>query len=142
MRPNRPSANDTDGWLRTARSIVLSSVCLYLGGKAVMLAAAFTLSWTHSVERTRWEEDWRLTPAGLELVEARVEATGAGMEIPEGAVLEDGMWRYRPALPPQRSLVLAQSGATGSGWTVCSGGICREFGAKPDEPAEIRACEG
>ena len=74
------------------------SVCLIAAGKAVAFAAAtFTLSWTHSVEKISWEEDWRLTPAGLQLVEARVHGSGAGMEVPDGAVLDDGAWRYRPA---------------------------------------------
>ena len=47
------------------------SICVLAGGKALTLGAAlFTLSWTHSVEKIRWEEDWRAGPAGLELVEA------------------------------------------------------------------------
>ncbi|MCV0395815.1 MAG: DUF1850 domain-containing protein [Rhizobiaceae bacterium] len=117
-------------------------VCLYLGGKAMVLAATtFTLAWTHSVEKTRWVEEWHLTPAGLELIAARVEGTGAGMEIPDGAVLEDGVWTYRPDLPPQPALLLAQSGATGEGWTICSDGACRIVGAAQADPAEIKACE-
>ena len=65
------------------------SLCILAAGKTTVLAvSAFTLSWTHSVEKTRWEEDWRVTPAGLEIVEARVKGSGAGMEPPEGAVLE------------------------------------------------------
>lgn len=117
------------------------SICLYTGGKAVTIAAAaFTLSWTHSVEKVRWEEDWRLTAAGLQIVEARVKGTGAGMEIPEGAVLKDGAWAYAPKLPPQRKIVLARSGATGGGWKICGEGECRTVGAAAGEPAEIRAC--
>ena len=65
-------------------------------------STAFTLGWTHSVEHVRWEEDWRVTPAGLELVEARVQGSGAGMEPPEGARLAGGWWTWRPARPPQR----------------------------------------
>ena len=34
--------------------------------------------------RPVWEEDWRASPAGLELVEARVQGSGAGMEPPAG----------------------------------------------------------
>lgn len=116
-------------------------VCLIAGGKAVAFAAAaFTLSWTHSVERIRWEEDWRLTPAGLELIEARVRGSGAGMEVPDGAVLEDGAWRYRPTLPPQRSISLASSGATGSGWRLCGETGCREIGAVAGEALTIAPC--
>ena len=85
------------------------SLCIVAAGKTMTLAvAAFTLSWTHSVERTRWQEDWSVTPAGLEIVEARVKGSGAGMEPAEGAVLNDGWWVYAPKLPPQRELVLAR----------------------------------
>jgi hypothetical protein len=117
------------------------TLCLLAAGKATALAAAaFTLSWTHSVERTRWEEDWRLAPSGLEVVEARVKGSGAGMEPPEGAVLEGGWWVYRPALPPVPALVLAASGATGAGWTLCAAGECMEIGAVAGEAIEIRRC--
>jgi hypothetical protein len=119
------------------------SVCLVAAGKATMVAvSAFTLAWTHSVEKTRWEEDWRLTPSGLQLVEARVQGSGAGMEVPDGAMLKDGAWAYAPDLPPQAALLLARSGATGQGWELCSEKGCREIGAASDEPVEIRACEG
>ncbi|MFX6230366.1 DUF1850 domain-containing protein, partial [Acinetobacter baumannii] len=30
-----------------------------------LAVAAFTLSWTHSVEKVEWQEDWRVTPQGL-----------------------------------------------------------------------------
>ena len=83
------------------------SLCILAAGKTTVLAvSAFTLSWTHSVEKTRWEEDWRVTPAGLEIVEARVKGSGAGMEPPEGAVLKDGWWTYdrRSACGPSSSL--------------------------------------
>ncbi|APH73553.1 DUF1850 domain-containing protein [Aquibium oceanicum] len=117
-------------------------LCILAAGKTTVLAAAaFTLSWTHSVEKTRWEEDWRVTPAGLELAAARVEGTGAGMEIPDGAVLKDGMWTYHPALPPQEALRLASSGATVGGWMLCADGNCLTIGAEPAEPVEIRGCE-
>ena len=117
------------------------SVCLIAGGKAVVVAAAaFTLSWTHSVEKIRWEEDWRLTPAGLELVEARVKGSGAGMDVPDGAVLEDGAWRYRPTLPPQQSISLASSGATGSGWKLCGETGCHEVGASAGAALTITPC--
>ena len=118
-------------------------LCLTAAGKVATIAAtAFTLSWTHSVQKTRWEEHWRLTPAGLEIVEARVQGSGAGMDPPEGSVLEDGWWIYRPNLPPQARLVLAASGATGGGWELCAAGKCMEIGASAGEPVEIAACEG
>ncbi len=113
-----------------------------VGGKtAVIAATAFTLSWAHSVERTNWQELWRLTPGGLELAEARVQGSGAGMDPGEGAVLDDGWWVWRPQLPVQRELVLAASGATGSGWSLCAAGRCMTLGADPGATATIRACK-
>ncbi|MFI0842763.1 DUF1850 domain-containing protein [Mesorhizobium sp. IMUNJ 23232] len=118
-------------------------LCLLAAGKTTVLAAsAFTLSWTHSVEKTRWEEDWRVTPAGLEIVEARVKGSGAGMEPPADAVLKDGWWVYAPKLPPRDRIVLAASGATPSGWTLCTAAGCRELGAAAGSAIEISACNG
>ncbi|MBN9551249.1 MAG: DUF1850 domain-containing protein, partial [Alphaproteobacteria bacterium] len=78
------------------------SLCILTAGKTLTLAvAAFTLSWTHSVEKTGWQEDWKLTPSGLQVVQARIRGSGAGMEPPEGAVLRDGWWTYAPRIGPQ-----------------------------------------
>ncbi|WP_192255197.1 DUF1850 domain-containing protein [Mesorhizobium silamurunense] len=119
------------------------SLCILAAGKTVTLAvAAFTLSWTHSVERTRWQEDWKVTPAGLQLVEARVKGSGAGMEPPEGSVLRNGWWVYAPGIRPQPRVVLAASGATGEGWTLCTAQSCRELGRTAGEPILLEACEG
>lgn len=94
------------------------SLCLTMAGKAAMLgASAFTLTWTHSIEKTRWEEDWMLTPSGLVISEARVQGSGAGMEPPEGAHFDGEWWRYRPSLPPLPKLVLGASGKAGA-WTI------------------------
>ena len=119
------------------------TLCLIAGAKTTILAAAaFTLSWTHSVEKTGWEEDWRLTPSGLVAVEARIQGSGAGMEPPSDAVLRDGWWHYRPALPPLPHLLLARSGTAGS-WRLCAGGECLSLdGSGTDLGAvEIRACD-
>ena len=68
------------------------ALCILAGAKTVALAvSAFSLSWTHSVEKITWQENWQVTPAGLELIEARVKGSGAGMEPPEDAVLQDGV---------------------------------------------------
>jgi hypothetical protein len=120
---------------------VADPLCIVVGAKTVMLAAAaFTLSWTHSVEKTSWQEDWRLGASGLELVEARIKGSGAGMEPPADAVLANGWWTYRPALPPQPSLNLAASGATSGGWTLCVADLCMELGAAPGEGVVIAPC--
>lgn len=119
------------------------ALCILAAGKtAVIAATAFTLSWTHSVEKTRWREDWRVTPAGLEIVEARIKGSGAGMEPPEGSVLKDGWWVYAPRIGPRQKLVLAASGATGEGWTLCAIGGCTVIGDRPADPAVVTACDG
>lgn len=117
------------------------SLCILGGAAALRLAvAAFTLAWTHSVEHVRWEEDWRVTPAGLELVEARVKGSGAGMDPPPEARLAGGWWVWRPDRPALARLDLAASGATGGGWTLCAAGSCREIGAEPGAPLRLEPC--
>ncbi|MCS0496822.1 DUF1850 domain-containing protein [Ancylobacter sp. MQZ15Z-1] len=120
--------------------------CLMVGAKAVMLAAStFTLSWTHSVERTGWSETYRVEKAGLQLVEARVMGSGAGMDPGEGARLEGEWWVWKPTLGPVPELVLAASGATVGGWHLCEGGwpgsACRTLGASAGAPIRVRTCE-
>ena len=116
-------------------------LCILAAGKTTMLAAtAFTLSWTHSVEKTRWEEDWRVTPAGLEIVQARIKGSGAGMEPPPDSVLEDGWWVYAPKITPRPDIVLGASGATGAGWSLCAAGQCMELGSAAGEPVRLERC--
>lgn len=119
------------------------SLCILAAGKtAVIAASAFTLSWTHSVERTEWVEEWLVEPAGLRLVEARVRGSGAGMEPGANAVLEDGWYVYRLDRAPQKTLVLAASGATGEGWQICGERECLQLGAQAAEAIEIAPCAG
>ena len=118
-------------------------LCVLAAGKTITIAATvFTLSWTHSVEKTRWEEDWRITPAGLEIVEARIKGSGAGMEPPPEAVFENGWWVYAPEIPARPEIVLAASGATGAGWSLCAAGRCIELGAAAGEPVQLKPCGG
>jgi hypothetical protein len=101
------------------------SVCLASAGVVKTLAlAAFTLAWTHSVERVDWQEDWRVTSLGLELVQARIKGFGAGMEPPADARLIDGWFQWRPQRAPMPELILGNSGAAGD-WRLCSHGHCR-----------------
>ena len=89
---------------------MVAGICLSAGAAHAFVALTqFTLAWTHSIEKIRWEEDYRIESGALELVEARVRGFGAGMEPPQGAVLRDGVWRYRPRLSAQTSLRLARS---------------------------------
>lgn len=115
-------------------------ICVSGAASFVIAAATFTLSWVHSVERTRWQETWALTDAGFVAVSARIEGSGAGMDPPADARFADGVWIFRPAIPAQRRLVLAASGATGSGWQLCAEGRCREIGVASGRPIVIEAC--
>ncbi|TPQ30033.1 DUF1850 domain-containing protein [Bradyrhizobium guangdongense] len=101
------------------------SLCLASAGSVKALSlAAFTLVWTHSIEKVDWQEDWRVTPSGLQLVQARVKGTGAGMEPPPEARLVDGWFQWTPNSAPMQEVVLGNSGAAGE-WRLCAGGKCR-----------------
>lgn len=85
-------------------------LCLAAGTvTVVLLSEAFTLAWTHTIEKLRWEEDWRVVGDHLVIEEARIRGAGAGMEPPPGARLADGVWRYPPLLPAVSELLLAHS---------------------------------
>lgn len=106
------------------------SLCVATTAVALTIAAeAFTLAWTHSVEKTEWRERWRVQAGTLVLEEARVRGSGAGMDPPEGSVLQGGWWVYR-AERRLEDLRLAVSGATGGGWRLClDGQPCRDLEA-------------
>jgi hypothetical protein len=120
-------------------------LCLAAGAIAATLATeSFTLAWTHSIEKARWEEDWRVAGRSLVLDEARVRGSGAGMEPPPGAVFADGAWRYRPALPPQAVVRLAHSPYT-AGYELCAADRCAPLadhlpGIDNTAVIEIRSC--
>jgi hypothetical protein len=101
------------------------SLCLASAGaiKAIALTA-FTLVWTHSIEKVDWQEDWLTTPAGLELVQARVKGSGAGMEPPPEARLVNGWFQWTPKRPPMPEVALGNSGAAGE-WRLCRDGDCQ-----------------
>lgn len=118
------------------------SVCILSAGKMLTLSvSAFSLSWTHSVEKIDWQEDWQSTPAGLVMTMARVKGSGAGMEPGDDAILTDGWWQWTPTLGPQPELRLAASGETGSGWTLCTVKGCQVLGEVASEPLIIKRCE-
>jgi hypothetical protein len=101
------------------------NLCLASAGVVKTLSiAAFTLVWTHSVEKTDWQEDWRITPNGLELVQARVKGSGAGMEPPPEARLVDGWFQWQPQRAPMPEVILGNSGAADE-WHLCWGGHCQ-----------------
>jgi hypothetical protein len=121
------------------------SLCLASAGALKTLSiAAFTLVWTHSVEKVEWQEDWRVTANGLELVQARVKGSGAGMEPPPEARLVDGWFQWQPKRGPMPEVLLGNSGAAGE-WRLCTGGECRPLSivlGTPTgaNPTTMRAC--
>lgn len=121
------------------------AVCLIQGVKVSVIAAqAFTLAWTHTVEKTDWEEDWRLLPADnvLSLETARIKGSGAGMEPAEDARLVNGWWQYHPKGRQLRELHLANNGGAAGAWRICTHGTCRALSSGPGSPAEyvIQPC--
>jgi hypothetical protein len=122
------------------------SLCLISAGTAKALAvSAFTLVWTHSIEKVDWQEDWRVTSQGLELIQARVKGSGAGMEPPPDARLVNGwfQWQPKPAVKPE--VVLGNSGAAGE-WRLCVNGSCQTLSEIFGHPVganatTMRACE-
>ena len=104
----------------------MPSLCLFGGIYTAYLATnTFTLIWTHSIEKVRWEEDYQITAAGLVLNEARIQGSGAGMEIPPNSTLvkmagsnRPAFWRYQPVIAPLQTLSLAASNYT-QDYTLC-----------------------
>ncbi|UVM70571.1 DUF1850 domain-containing protein [Pseudomonas alvandae] len=101
-------------------------LCLGLSGVvwAHLELSEFTLAWNHTIEKIRWEEDYRVSEQGLILGEARVKGNGAGMEIPEGARLENSSWRYHRELPPLQPLKLGRTPQAGD-YQLCHAGVCQ-----------------
>lgn len=103
--------------------------------------SSFTLSWTHSVEKTEWREFWRIDNEQLVLLEARVKGSGAGMDPGEGARLIDGWWVWQPELPPQSELHLSASGDTVSPWTLCVDEHCTALGEQAADAVRLWSCD-
>ena len=116
---------------------VMLGLCLKSATAAAAIATShFTLSWMHSVEKVRWTEHWRVTPAGLVVDEASIEGSGAGMDPPDDAVFRDGAWHYRPRVPPQPAVTLAASRFTPP-HTLCARGRCRPLGRWVPGPGPV-----
>ena len=122
----------------------MTALCLAGGGAVVRLAvAAFTLAWSHTVEHTRWEEDWRVRAGVLLLETARVEGSGAGMAPGPDAKREGGMWAWHPGLAVP-SVTLRRAEEAGD-WRICTAAEgCRAIGALlpgDADPVRLAACE-
>jgi len=102
-------------------SLLAVGVCLALSADppstpVFVPVQRFTLAWTHSIEKVRWEEDYEIRAGDgadaapeLRAVAARVRGSGAGMEPPPDAVLRDGWYEYRPGQSRHEALLLARS---------------------------------
>ncbi len=103
------------------------SFCLGVAFASVLAAIPaerVTLAWEHSVEKVRWEEDYSIRAGRLELMGAQVKGGGAGMEVPEGAVLRDGWWHYKPTAYALEKITLTRSSYAGD-YQLCWAGACR-----------------
>lgn len=103
----------------------LLGVCLVLAASSVAGAEPapvfvpgerFTLAWTHSIEKVRWEEDYAVVspadpaqPPVLQALQARIRGSAAGMEPPDDAVLRNGWYEYTPRMATPRQLRLTRS---------------------------------
>lgn len=122
-------------------------LCIAAGGAVLKVYAgivAFTLAWTHSVQKTEWEEDWRIVDTKLTIAEARVQGTGAGMEPPPDSHFDGRFWRWTPTVAPLAQVVLRRSGATDD-WRLCIDGACEPLSAvlpADADPIVLSACEG
>ncbi len=107
----------------------MDALCLLVAGvvRATLPTSEFTLAWDHSVEKTRWEERYRVDGDGLLLVEARVQGIGAGMEPPRSATLAGGWWTWHPRTRiPTLRLTLSPYVAD---YTLCWRETCRALTA-------------
>lgn len=122
------------------------SVCVFIAGKSVACLAGllFSLSWTHSVEKTEWVEHWQTQNELLVLQETFVKGSGAGIDPAPNAVLENGWYRWKPqtaVVVP--SISLANSELTPDNWTLCAldavtrrTGECIDFAKFEDQGVE------
>jgi len=102
----------------------LAALCMAAGTWHVSLPISeFSLRWTHSIEKIEWSEDYEVVGDWLHLSRAHIRGAGAGMEPPEGAWLQDGVWSYRLADPWRREMVLARSPYVAD-YELCFGARC------------------
>ena len=99
------------------------SLCVFIAGKSAACLAGllFSLSWTHSVEKTEWVEHWQLKDEQLVLKETFVKGSGAGIDPAPNAVLENGWYRWAPESPVRvPAISLANSELTPDNWMLCA----------------------
>ena len=108
------------------------SVCVFIAGKSAACLAGllFSLSWTHSIEKTQWIEHWQVQDEQLVLRETFVKGSGAGIDPAPNAVLDNGWYRWKPVQPLiVPSISLANSELTPDNWNLCAlDAVTRETG--------------
>ena len=114
--------------------ICLALVAAQAGGMASPVFVPirhFTLAWTHSIEKVRWEEDYAVVNGPttshapvLRAVAARVRGSAAGMEPPLDATLRHGWYHYAPQFQTPPELRLTRSEFTPD-YDLCTHGQCR-----------------
>jgi hypothetical protein len=98
------------------------SLCVFIAGKvsSCLTGLLFSLSWTHSVEKTQWIEHWAIKENNLVLQEVFVKGSGAGIDPAPNAILDHGWYRWKPMqaviLP---SISMANSELTPDNWMLC-----------------------
>jgi len=118
------------------------SLCILTGSKVTVFAISFfTLSWSHSVEKVEWQEDWKINNSKLKIVEARIKGSGAGMEPPADARLIDGWYIYQPKLEEKSEIYLATSKANIKNWNICFNGKCHELEKNENKPLKLYPCD-
>jgi hypothetical protein len=105
----------------------MTGLCIAAAGVAIHVAAsAFSLSWTHTIEKTLWHEEWRVEDDRLLLARARIEGSGAGMEPPPEAQREDGFYVWEPGIA--RSEIVLRREPHAGDWRVCAAERCAALG--------------
>lgn len=136
------------------RHLSALGICLSLSAAlqgspvAFVPVTQFTLAWTHSIEKVRWEEDYAvgLDPLSLQpllhAVQARVRGSAAGMEPPPDAVLRQGWYHYTPTITTPPELRLTRSEFTPD-YEVCVQGRCEplsDWMASDGSVTLLKAC--
>ncbi|MDP2415981.1 MAG: DUF1850 domain-containing protein [Hydrogenophaga sp.] len=114
--------------------MALTGICLALVATAAapvfVSAERFTLAWTHSIEKVRWEEDYAVMPSPppsppiLHAQAARVRGSAAGMEPPDDARLDNGWYTYTPQVRTPTELRLSRSEFTAD-YELCLNERCQ-----------------
>lgn len=104
----------------------MSDLCLAIGASIVIIGSQPTISWMHSVEKIKWEEDYRAQGKLLELTHARVRGSGAGMEIPNNSKPVNDYWQYTPNINTFKKVYLTHSKYTET-YTICQASICKSL---------------